>query len=1121
MKHKILKRIAGLALATVLLLSILGGIPHAKAEGEMTTFTAHYNNGAGWDEVTVYIREGGAWGELENYEYCGTWPGVPVEPNSANEGWYSFTIRLAVGSELKFIYNNNGAGEQTGDISITTEKETEEYWLSHAGNGKVADYTDQAPDGWVDSECNPPVNPTGGSQEAVEEDKPQYNYTVYYHDFNETHMDITATELHAWDEAAGKDLDPVPFTSIETLEDGRQWMKATFSSSATYVGVIPHPIGSWEWQTSNHYIDNTACQENVTVYIVYGDEAHTYTELPSLQEQEKRYVIVEYIRPAGDYDGWNIYTWNSGYGSAVTIWPEIINDKVYMIVPVVESEQEMILSFCMRRTEGDSLWEEKDGGDHYIPVPADQKVVKARFTQDQGVTFIQEYNVGFARKADQDAIAFYYRDDLALLDDSLTALEGKVSVVVNGETYAMSYNPDTERYEYVLSDCVNGDYEYYYMVDGEKVPDRFNETLNADGTANVLTYKKLSADSLSASVYYPTMDCNDNNVITVGFAEDVFSAEELSSVSVDLTELGLGVMAIEPSLMEATITVSNTVEPGEKTLPVTVTDIYGNVYTTSTTVTVVESDDAFDWDEAVIYMMMTDRFFDGNAENNDGVNLEGTLSYHGGDFAGLEAKLDYLQELGVNTIWITPIVLNSDMIYETEDGTYESTGFHGYWASDFTKLSPYLGTEEELHSLIDAMHQRGMKLMVDVVLNHAGYGTESYFNSLLDTPMIRSAAEMVVGDDIYAPLSGLPDFLTEKEVVADQLIAWQVAWMSKFDIDYYRVDTAKHVEPVVWAEFKNELAKVDQDFKLIGEYYGAGYTNTAGQLDSGKMDALLDFDTNDKVGSLVGGDIQAAEAFLAGRNQALSSTATLGGFLSSHDEDSFVDGLMNGGRTEEEALALAKVAATVQLTAKGQAVIYYGEEIGQHGLSSDYPIQSNRKDFNWAAAEAQVGVDNSMFSHYQRVLSIRAAYKELFANGDRTVVMLSDEEGYDVVKRSYEGASVYVALNITAAAKELTIPVDMAAGTRVQDLYGGKIYIVSESGEVTLTIPAAAEGGTAILVLAPEGATEDTPVETPTETPNDETEPKNNIGWIIAGIGAGAVAIGAGTAVAIKKKKSK
>ena len=270
----------------------------------------------------------------------------------------------------------------------------------------------------------------------------------------------------------------------------------------------------------------------------------------------------------------------------------------------------------------------------------------------------------------------------------------------------------------------------------------------------------------------------------------------------------------------------------------------------------MESDDIFNWEEAVIYMALTDRFYDGNKDNNDGVNLEGTLSYHGGDFAGLEEKLDYLQSLGINTVWITPIVQNSDMIYETEDGPYESTGFHGYWASDFTALSPHLGTEEALKSLIDALHERDMKLMVDIVINHAGYGTESYFNSLLDgTNMIRSAAETVTGDDIYASLSGLPDFLTENKDVADQLIQWQVDWIRKFDIDYYRVDTVKHVESVVWAKFKNELAKVDQDFKLIGEYYGAGYANTAGYLNSGTMDSLLDFDFNDQLGTFVGGDI--------------------------------------------------------------------------------------------------------------------------------------------------------------------------------------------------------------------------------------------------------------------------
>lgn len=957
-----------------------------------------------------------------------------------------------------------------------------------------------------------------GSILAAKADTEEYHYTVYYYDFNEAHVDLTATQLHVWDEGAGKDLDPTNFTEIVTLEDGRLWMKAEFTTSSTYIGVIPHSMGSWEWQTSNHYIDNSALEKEVTVYIVYGDEAHTYTEMPTVKDQEKRYVVVEYIRPAGDYENWNIYTWNSGYGSAVTVWPEEVNGKQYLIIPVVESTEEMKLGFCMRRSEGTDIWAEKDGGDHYVTIPADQKVIKTIFNQDEGITFVQAYNVGFERKSAEGSIAFYYRDDMAMLNDSLSALEGKVSVVVNGETYAMTYNADTERYEYELQNCESGDYEYYYAVNGETILDGFNEQLNEAGTANVLTYKKSGDVAISADAYYATMDYDDNNVITVSVTKGVLTEEEISSITIDLAEVGLGVMNIDASLMEATISVSSAVEAGEKTLPVTVTDIYGNIYTADATVTVEErKEDSFDWDEAVIYMTMTDRFFDGNTENNEGVNLEGTLSYHGGDFAGLEAKLDYLQSLGVNTVWITPIVKNSDMIYETEDGTYESTGFHGYWASDFTKLSYYLGTEEELTSLIDALHARGMKLMVDVVLNHSGYGTEDYFNSIItDVNMIRSAEETITGSDIYAPLSGLPDFMTEIDAVTDQLIQWQIEWVSQFDIDYFRVDTAKHVESVVWSEFKNELTKIDQDFKLIGEYYGAGYANNAGMLNTGTMDALLDFDFNDKVGNFVGGKIESAESYLGKRNAALTNSATFGGFLSSHDEDSFVDGLMNAGRTEEEALALAKVAASVQMTAKGQPVIYYGEEIGQHGLSSDYPIQSNRADFNWDAAEAQENDDNSMLNHYRKLLAIRAEYKELFARADRSVIQLSDEEGYDVFSRTWEDESLYFALNITGAVQEVTFQVELAAGTTLTDLYNDAEYVVSEDQQITVSIPAAADGGTVILCV---NETVEEPDESiPDNNENEKPGDTNDTGWIIA-VAAVAVAIIVVVVVVIKKKK--
>ena len=370
--------------------------------------------------------------------------------------------------------------------------------------------------------------------------------------------------------------------------------------------------------------------------------------------------------------------------------------------------------------------------------------------------------------------------------------------------------------------------------------------------------------------------------------------------------------------------------------------------------------DTFDWDEAVIYMTCTDRFFDGNTKNDGGVNKSGSLSYH------------------------------------------------GYWAKDFTKLNPYLGTEEELESLINALHKRGMKLMVDVVLNHAGYGTEDYFNSILkdqdgnSISMIRDKDTTITGDDVRDSLSGLPDFVTENADVRNQLVEWQTEWMTKYDIDYYRVDTVKHVDATTWAAFKNSLTKANPDFKMIGEYAGAGYANTAGELVTEK------------------------------------------------------------NLTEEEALKVFKVAAALQITAKGQAVIYYGEEIGQHGLNN-YPIQSNRYDFDWNQVDTQSADANSMLNHYEKLLSIRNEYKKLFARGDRSSVLASDDDGYDVFTRSYNGTKLYVGLNIKDADQTISIPVSEAAGSTMTDLYSGKIYTVSTDGKVEITIPKAVDGGTVIL----------------------------------------------------------
>ena len=805
-------------------------------------------------------------------------------------------------------------------------------------------------------------------------------------------------------------------------------------------------------------------------------------------------------RPAGDYEGWNIFTWNSGFGEKVTVNFQKMNGKMVAKIPVKDTTADMMLSFCMRQSTTDNEWANKDGGDHYVTIPAGQSLVKAVFTQGEGITEVLPYNAGYEMDGANDTIHFYFRNDALAAENNLASLDGKVSVVVNGQTCQMTYDAANDRFGYDFTGVSTGDYYYYYVVDGTEELDAFNsEKADYSGKECSVCHFKKANVSVEASLSQYAMDYNDNNVLSVKLtAKDGEGLEtsEIAAITADLSELGLNrEFAIDPTLMEGTISCLNTVAAGEKTIPVTVKDIYGNVYTTATNVTVTErkkSAGDFDWDEAVIYFAVTDRFFDGDAENNDAYGVgdynigeKGGSSYHGGDFAGLNQKLDYLKDLGVNTIWITPIVENiteDQHDNETDTATY---GYHGYWASDFTKLNKHLGTEQQFKALLDAAHSKGMKIMVDVVLNHAGYGTEDYFNSILtdadgnSISMIRDSSNTISGDDKYDSLSDLPDFVTENKAVTDQLVAWQTGWMSKYSIDYYRVDTVKHVETTTWAAFKNSLTKVNPDFKMIGEYSGAGYANNAGELGTGTMDALLDFDFNDFAQNFVTGNISSVENSLQKRNNAINNTSVMGSFLSSHDEDTLQYKLVNESKiSEEEAYNLMKVAATLQITAKGQPVLYYGEEIGQGG-ANNWPLQTNRRDFDWTELEKQKADSNSIYNHYKTMLAIRNAYTDVFARGNRSTVAVSDADGYEVVSRSYGNSTLYVGMNVKEAEKEVVIPVAESAGTVLKNLYDGKTYTVSADQNVSVTIPAAKDGGTIVLTAetktepAPDNTTDD------------------------------------------------
>lgn len=137
----------------------------------------------------------------------------------------------------------------------------------------------------------------------------------------------------------------------------------------------------------------------------------------------------------------------------------------------------------------------------------------------------------------------------------------------------------------------------------------------------------------------------------------------------------------------------------------------------------------FSWDNASIYFLLTDRFENGDKTNdhafgrhNDYPEEINIGTWHGGDFQGINAKLDYLQKLGVNAIWISPIVEQiHGFVGQGPKGEFPIYPYHGYWAADFTQIDPNLGSEEDFKKLVDAAHKRGIRVVVDIVMNHIGY----------------------------------------------------------------------------------------------------------------------------------------------------------------------------------------------------------------------------------------------------------------------------------------------------------------------------------------------------------------------------------------------------------------
>ncbi len=455
----------------------------------------------------------------------------------------------------------------------------------------------------------------------------------------------------------------------------------------------------------------------------------------------------------------------------------------------------------------------------------------------------------------------------------------------------------------------------------------------------------------------------------------------------------------------------------------------------------------FDWSDAILYFAVVDRFADGDPSNNARVDRAAKGTFHGGDLKGLARHLDEIAELGVNALWITPVVKNIDG-FVTGAG-FPDWGYHGYWADDFTRLDPRFGGEDDLRALVAACHARGIRVLLDVVYNHAGYESR-YVTDPRTKEWFRSESRGSCGaDDLTSCVSGLPDFKTELPEVADYLLKAQLGWAKKVGLDGFRLDTVKHVDHPFWQEHrKRTRAELGQGFFLLGEVWGGDAQVLDPYFAGDEMDGGFDFGFQ---GSALGfvkgrGRAVAFDRYLQSREKVRAGYF-LSHFLSSHDVPGALFQL-------EGDKALFRLAAVLQMTTRGIPMIYYGEEVGRPG--GDWP--DNRSDMPWGGKDILPGKgaprDEDLRAFYRQLIGIRKAHSALRRG---THAGLSTEGDLYVFARrdAAGGDAVVVAVNRGAAeASVLVAPPPEWAGKEPRDLLGPPAPLPAEADKLRITVPA-------------------------------------------------------------------
>jgi glycosidase len=384
---------------------------------------------------------------------------------------------------------------------------------------------------------------------------------------------------------------------------------------------------------------------------------------------------------------------------------------------------------------------------------------------------------------------------------------------------------------------------------------------------------------------------------------------------------------------------------------------------------------------AVIYHIFVDRFATGADEPplRDPGSIQGVF---GGTLRGVHEKLDYIQSLGATCIWLSPV--------------FESLSAHGYDPTDYYHVAKRLGTDETLVHLIEAAHERGLRVVLDFVANHTSE-QHPLFREARTNPSSDAARFYTFspawrhGYATYAHVRTMPELATEHAEVQRYLMGAALDWLGHYGADGLRLDYVPGPPHAFWAAFQRGIKHHYPDAVTIGEI-----TSPLDEIATyaGRMDAYMDFSLTDML-RRVFADRSATLADLLAELQARMPDLPLGmaraTLLDNHDMHRFL-WLAEGDR------ARLKLAAVCHLTLDGTPIVYYGTEVGV-SQSADASIENAyaRAPMLWGADQ-----DTSLLAHYRQLISLRRAHPAL-RHGKWEPVPVEIEDSADAVTMAQVG----------------------------------------------------------------------------------------------------------------------